>query len=57
MKDPKTPAQLQQEIRYFTNVERTTTSRDRQRRAHRAIVLRQTELALAERVRKPGKRP
>ena len=57
MKDPKTPAQLESEIRYFTNVERTTTSRDRQRRAHRAIVLRQTELALAERVRKPGKRP
>jgi hypothetical protein len=45
MRDPKTADQLQREIAYFAGLIRRTTSRDRQRRAHRALALRQRLLA------------
>jgi hypothetical protein len=49
-KNPKTPEQLKREIAYFSGVIHRLTSRDRIRRAHVAIKVRERQLAVALRV-------
>lgn len=56
-KDPKTPAQLRREIEYYAEQIERTTSRDRQARAHRAIVTRERLLLEALAVRCPPRLP
>jgi len=56
MRDPKTRDQLRYEIAYFASVLHRTTSRDRRRRAHRALAQRQ-QLLLAGVHEFPNRRP
>jgi len=57
VRNQKTPAQLKREIAYFAGQIVRTTSRDRIRRCHVAIRVREKQLELALRVRDHNTEP